>query len=299
MWETLVEAVSRATERESERGVFTTAIENLFLIRADEVRLPNLVAYRPVLCVVLQGRKETSFGDLAFSTGPGDAVFVGIDTLGMGRVVEASPQEPYLSLVIEIDMPTLREVLEEVEVAALPEETMARGIFAVDFDGSLADCALRMVRLLDTPRAIPLLAPAIMREICYWLLTGPHGPEVCRVARLTGPTRAIVEALRLLRERFAQPLRVEDLARAANMSPSVFHLRFKALTATTPLQYQKHLRLHEARRLLMEGEANVEAAAFQVGYQSPSQFSREYSRAFGLSPKRDSVQGRERLSQGF
>lgn len=292
MRETLIEAVSRATEGTSDHEVFTTAVEGLVLIRANQVQRPKLVAYQPVLCVVLQGRKVTEFGDRDFSTGPGDAVFVGVDTMGMGRVVEASPSEPYLSVVIALDMATLREVLEEVEVPPMTEEAMPRGVFKVDFDGSLADCALRMVRLLDTPRAIPLLAPAIMREICYWLLTGPHGPEICRVARLTGPTRAIVDALRILRERYTEPLRVEELARAANMSPSVFHLRFKALTATTPLQYQKHLRLHEARRLLMDGETNVEAVAFQVGYQSPSQFSREYSRAFGLSPKRDAVSGK-------
>lgn len=286
MLEPLIELVSRATEGSPQEVAFPTALDCLTLLRSDRERSPNLVLYRPALCIVVQGRKRTRFGTLDLECGPGEAVLVGIDTLGLGRVIEASPSQPYLGLVIELDLPTLREVLEEIDTPTV-EESVRQGIFPIAFDAPLVDCALRMVRLLDTPRAIPLLAPAIMREICYWLLTGPHAAEVCRIAPLQGPTRALIDSLRLLRERFTEPLRIEDLARAANMSPSVFHLRFKALTATSPLQYQKQLRLHEARRLLMSGEANVEAAASQVGYASPSQFSREYSRTFGMPPRRD------------
>lgn len=289
MSESLVEAVTRLTEARQESTAFPTAVEWLTLLRADHERTPNLVLYRPALCIVLQGAKTTAFGDLRFDCGPGQAVLVGIATPGLGRVVRASPEEPYIGLIIELDMATLREVLEEIDSPPALDETVQAGIFGVDFDGPLADCARRMVGLLDTPRAIPVLAPAIMREICYWLLTGPHRAEVCRIVRLSGPVRAIVDSLRILRERFAEPLRVEELARAANMSASVFHLRFKALTATSPLQYQKRLRLHEARRLLIGNEANVETAAFRVGYESPSQFSREYTRTFGLSPRRDAA----------
>ena len=285
----LVEAVARATEGGGERTAFPTAVEGLTLLRADRERSPNLVLYRPSLCVVVQGAKRTAFGELRFDCDAGGALFVGIATAALGRIVQASPTEPYLGLVIELDMATLREVLEEVDVPSAPDDAVRAGVFRVEFEGALADCARRMVSLLDTPRAIPTLAPAIMREIGYWLLTGPHGGEVCRMARLNGPTRAIVDALRILRERFAEPLRVEELARAANMSPSAFHLRFRALTATSPLQYQKSLRLHEARRLLMASEANVETAAFRVGYESPSQFSREYARTFGLPPRRDTA----------
>jgi len=289
MLEGLIEAVLRVTESGAEHVAIATAVDGLTLLRSNHARSPNMVIYRPALCVVLQGAKESSFGDLEFNCGPGDAVLVGIATPSVGKVVQASATEPYLGMVIELDMAIFREVLEEIDVPSLPDDAVQSGVFAVSFDATLADCALRMVRLLETPRAIPVLAPAIMREICYWLLTGPSGPAVCHVARLSGPTRAIVDSLRLLRERFAEPLRVEDLARAANMSPSVFHHRFKALTSTSPLQYQKHLRLHEARRLLMAGEANVETAAFRVGYVSPSQFSREYTRTFGLPPRRDAV----------
>lgn len=289
MQETLTQAITRLTEGRSDEVAIPTAVDGLTLLRSDHKRNPSLVVYRPALCVVLQGRKRTAFGESHYECAAGDAVLVGIATPGIGQVIEASASEPYLGLVVEIDMPTLREVLEEVEPPIVDDDTIRPGIFPVDFEGPLADCAARMVRLIETPRAIPLLAPAIMREICYWLLTGPRGAEVCRVAKVGGPTRAIVDSLRVIREHFAEPLKVEELARNANMSPSVFHLRFKALTSTSPIQYQKQLRLHEARRLLMEGEANVETAAFQVGYQSPSQFNREYSRTFGMSPRRDAV----------
>ncbi len=295
MLEHLIEIATRVTEGRPDDVAFPTAVEGLTLLRSDHERNPNLVLYRPALCAVIQGAKRTMFGELEIKCGPGEAVLVGITTLGLGRVVEASPTEPYLGLVIEIDMATLREVLEEIDAPSAMDEPVRVGIFPVDFGGPLLDCARRMVGLLDTPRAIPTLAPAIMREICYWLLTGPRGGEVCRLARVSGSTRAIVDSIRILRERFSEPVRVEELAKAANMSLSAFHLRFKALTATSPLQYQKQMRLHEARRLLLGSDTNVESVAFQVGYESPSQFSREYSRTFGLSPRRDAVGRRQIL----
>ena len=287
--ETLIDAVLRHTAHREEGTAFPTAVDGLVLLRSDRERSPSLVLYRPCLCVVLQGAKRTTFGDLAFECGPGEAMLVGIAAPAVGKIVKALPAEPYLGLVIEFDPATLREVLEEIDTPPDTGDNVRAGVFPVEFGESLADCVRRMVGLIETPRAIPTLAPAIMRGICYWLLTGPQGGDVLRVARLNGPTRAIVDALRVIRERFAEPLRVEAMARAANMSPSAFHLRFRELTATSPLQYQKGLRLHEARRLLLAREANVEGAAFQVGYESPSQFSREYARTFGGPPRRDTA----------
>ena len=153
--------------------------------------------------------------------------------------------------------------------------------------GMLIDCTLRTIRLLETPKAIPVLYPAIMREICYWLLTGPHGGEVMRMTLANSHAERVVKAIHTLRDRFAEPIRIDELASIAKMSPSAFHRQFKAITAMTPLQYQKQLRLLEARRLIVAEAANVETAAFQVGYESPSQFSREYSRMFGAPPRRD------------
>jgi transcriptional regulator GlxA family with amidase domain len=146
-----------------------------------------------------------------------------------------------------------------------------------------------MVRLLDTPDAIPMIYPLLMREISYWLLTGPHGGEIAGLALSSSRSQRVISAIHALRERFAEPVRIEDLARTAQMSPSAFHREFKALTSMTPLQYQKQLRLLEARRLMTADTANVETAAFQVGYESPSQFSREYARMFGAPPRREVV----------
>jgi transcriptional regulator GlxA family with amidase domain len=148
----------------------------------------------------------------------------------------------------------------------------------------------RLMRVLDTPKAIPVLYPAIMREICFWLLTGAHGGEVRKLGLPDSHTRRITDAIYLLRDNFARPIRVEELAAAARMSLSSFHQHFKTLTSMTPLQYQKQLRLLEARRLMTADGANVSSAAYRVGYESASQFSREYSRMFGAAPKRDAME---------
>ena len=153
-----------------------------------------------------------------------------------------------------------------------------------DFQGPLADCALRLVRLLQTPKAIPTLCPLIMREICYWLLTGSHGGDIARMALANSPSQRVISAMHSLRSRFRETVRMDDLAAIARMSTSALHRQFKALTS---LQYQKQLRLLEARRLMVSRAFNVEAAAFEVGYESPSQFNREYARMFGSPPKRD------------
>jgi transcriptional regulator GlxA family with amidase domain len=144
--------------------------------------------------------------------------------------------------------------------------------------------------MLGTPDAIPILYPSVMREICFWLLTGPNGGEVCKLALPTRHTRRMAEAIYFLRKNFVRPVRIEELAAAARMSPSSFHQHFKMLTSMTPLQYQKHLRLLEARRLMVAGGTSVTDTAYQVGYESASQFSREYARMFGLPPKRDATE---------
>jgi transcriptional regulator GlxA family with amidase domain len=181
----------------------------------------------------------------------------------------------------------MRDVMATLDEPPQATGVVEHGVFVTDFGGPLAECALRMVRLLTTPRAVPALYPAIMREICYWLLTGPHGADVVAMTLANGHAQQVVDAIHLLRARFAEPVRIEDLARSAQMSSSAFHRTFKALTAMTPLQYQKRMRLLEARELMASEGINVETAAFQVGYQSPSQFSREYARMFGAPPKRD------------
>jgi transcriptional regulator GlxA family with amidase domain len=174
----------------------------------------------------------------------------------------------------------MREVMEWLDNPPAGGD-LGCGVFVTDFDRPLADCTFRMVRLLRTPKAIPVLYPAIMREICYWLLTAPHAGEVARMTLSNSHAQRMINAIHVLRDRLAEPVRIDELATVAQLSAPAFHRQFKVLTSMTPLQYQKRLRLLEARRLMVSGPVNVEMAAFQVGYESPSQFSREYSRMFG------------------
>jgi transcriptional regulator GlxA family with amidase domain len=177
-----------------------------------------------------------------------------------------------------------------MEMLPLPPQTTREvnsGVFVTDFDGPLADCVMRIIRLLDTPGVIPALYPLIMREIYYRLLSGPHGAEVASIALANSHTKSVIRAIHSLRDHFAQPVRIEELAAMAQMSPSAFHRQFKQITSMTPLQYQKRLRLGEARRLMLTEASSPETAAYQVGYESASQFSREYNRMFGASPRRD------------
>ena len=156
-------------------------------------------------------------------------------------------------------------------------------------NGPLADCVTRLARMARTPEAARILFPAVMREICYWLLTGPHGGAVAKLALPDTRTERVARAIHHLRDRFSQTVRTSDLADIAGMSLSSFHQHFRRMTDMTPVQYQKQLRLLEARRLMVSNGANVSEAAYEVGYESPSQFSREYTRAFGTAPKRDAM----------
>lgn len=287
MGDGLLEAVRRYTEAQTGPGPFATAIQGVQILRSDREKQPRYLIFKPALCIVVQGAKWAIFGEKRFDYRAGQALVVSIEMPALGTVVEASPAEPYLGVIIEFDLGLMREVMESLD--ALPEWSLQtkHGVFVTDFGGPLADCALRAVRLLESPQAIPVLYPAIMREICYWLLTGPHGSDVMRMTVGKSHTEGVLHAIHSLRNRFSEPVRIEELAEAARMSPSAFHRQFKLITSMTPLQYQKQLRLMEARRLMVANEANVETAAFQVGYESPSQFSREYSRMFGLPPRRD------------
>lgn len=249
--------------------------------------MDNHFVYQPSLCITLQGAKQMHVGDEMLHYGPMQCLVVSMDIPACGRIVAASPVEPFVGIAIGLDVVMMREVLEQLDTPPVPSERTGRGMFVADVEGPLADCVMRMVRLTDTPKAIPILYPALMREFYYWLLSGPNGAELCKQAMPDSHMERIAKAIHLLRNNFAQTLRVEQLAEVANMSASSFHQHFKALTLMTPLQFQKQLRLLEARRLMTADAINVAEAAYQVGYESASQFSREYSRAFGVAPKRD------------
>jgi AraC-like DNA-binding protein len=245
--------------------------------------------YRPSLCLVVQGAKEMALGAHVFPYHRMQALVVSLDVPAAGRVTEASPKQPYLAISLELDTGLIAEVLAELGPKSLPDREPSLGLFVADIDETLAGAFERLLRLLDTPAAIPVLGRQTLREIYYWLLAGPHGAAIARLTSPEGHAQRIGRALALLREDFARPIRVADLARLAGMSPSSFHQHFKALTAMTPLQYQKQLRLIEARRMIAAEAGSVAGIAYRVGYESPSQFSREYSRLFGAPPRRHAV----------
>lgn len=284
----LLKAVERYTQQ---RGAgdshFVTAIEGMIMLRSDHERPPSRLIMKPALCVVVQGAKWSIFGDRRYDYGPGRALVVSVEMPAFSRVTKASPEAPFMGVVISLDPGVVRDVMACMDAPQQPENRPSQSALVSDFDGPLEDCVLRLVRLLDTPRAIPVLAPMIMREICYWLLAGPQGGAVAKVVLANGHAERVVTAIHALRNQFAETVRIEDLAAVAQMSPSAFHRQFKALTSMTPLQYQKQMRLLEARNLMAIGAANAEVAAYQVGYESASQFSREYARFFGAPPRRD------------
>ena len=283
----LLEAVRRYTETQSGESPFRTAIQGLTVLRADQERRPHYLIFKPALCVVVQGAKWAIFGDRRLDYRAGQALVVSVEMPAFGRVAEASPSEPYLGVIVEFDLAVMRAVMDELPVPPKAGDPGRQSVVVTDFDGPLADCVLRMVQLLDTPEAIPVLYPGVMREMCYRLLTGPHGGQVATMALAHGHEHRVLEAIHALRARFAEPVRIAELAEVARMSSSAFHRQFKQITSMTPLQYQKQLRLLEAQRLMVAADANVETAAFQVGYESASQFSREYARMFGMPPRRN------------
>lgn len=278
-------------------GLFPTRIAGVNVVKSYQSMLPMRNIYRPSLCVVIQGAKEIHFGEDRLDYGAMECLVVSVELPASGRIVEASRQAPYLGVTIDLDVAMLREVMHQLDPQPAPVNA-GPCMFVGKVDEPLADCILRLIRLSQTPQAIQVLYPSVMREICYWLLSGPHGGELRNLALPESSTERVAKAIRLLHQQFAKTLRVEQLAEAARMSPSSFHQHFKALTSMTPLQFQKQLRLLEARRLMVADAASVGEAAYQVGYESASQFSREYSRTFGVAPKRDAL-NQKRLHERY
>lgn len=271
------------------QGLFPTPIGGVNIIRSFQEMMPMRQIYRPSLCVVIQGAKQILFGEDVLDYCAMECLVVSVELPASGRIVEASPEAPFVGMTMDLDVATMRDVLEQLDPPPDPVAGPGPCVFVGQVDAPLADCILRLVRMSETPKAIPILYPSVMREICYWLLSGPHGGALRNLALPESNSERVVKAIYFLRDHFAQTLRVEQLAEVARMSPSSFHQHFKALTAMTPLQFQKQLRLLEARRLMVADAANVAEAAYQVGYESASQFSREYSRMFGVAPKRDAM----------
>jgi AraC-like DNA-binding protein len=247
--------------------------------------MPMPAVYEASLCLIAQGSKRVSLGEQNVVYDASHYLLVSVDLPLVGHVLEASRTNPYLCCKIDLDQTTLADLL-TTELRTAPSiELSPLAVYPADAD--LVDAACRLVRLLDQSEHIATLAPLIEREILYRLLKGPHGPTLRRIAAGDSHLGKISRAIAWIRTHYREAIRIEEIASAANMSPSSLHEHFKAVTTLTPLEFQKQLRLQEARRLMFAEGVGAGAASFAVGYQSPSQFSREYRRLFGSSPRRD------------
>ncbi|MGV1788999.1 AraC family transcriptional regulator N-terminal domain-containing protein [Rhizobium sp. A37_96] len=271
-----------------EDGEFATPIPSVTLHRQSADTPLQHRAYRPAFAVVVQGRKSLTLGADTFHYGAGQYVLTALDLPVSTQITGVANATPYLCFAMSLESDRLNELLSRVSIPrqALTGDAM-RGLAVSHAPPELLDATLRLIRLLDTPDDIPAMAPLIEQEILYRLLTGPDGPRLLQIATAEGQSNRVARAVSWLRSNFAQPLRIEELAERVGMSVSSLHHHFKAVTAMSPMQYQKQLRLHEARRLMVVEQLDVGSAGHRVGYQSPSQFSREYSRLYGLPPLKD------------
>lgn len=251
---------------------------------------------RPMVILVLQGAKRLAVAGQEQDFGASQCAIVSADMPIAARVLEACAEKPYLALAIELEMAALREVGAQSDTASIDRSPMRGRLFADDLDDMVLDCALRLMRLIDRPDAIPLLRPGIARELHYWLLSGRHGHALRALADPGSHASRLSAAIAVLRAEYRDRIPVERLASASAMSLTAFHRHFKQMTSLTPGQYQKRLRLIEARRLMLEEGSAASSAAFDVGYESVSQFTREYRRLFEAPPKRDARRSRSPLN---
>lgn len=262
-------------------------IKDFYLFRVSTPGEPIHSVYKPSLCVVAQGSKEFFLNDERYVYDPDNYLLVTAELPLIGQVLEASKEQPYLSLLLELDPSLVGSVITEVGDIASQNDADVKAIHVSSLDADLLDAVLRLVRLLDNPSEAPFLAPMITKEIIYRLWMGDQRDRLLQIVNSEGNTSLVAKAIGLINDDFDQHLRVESIASELGMSVSGFHHHFKAVTAMSPLQYQKRLRLQEARRLLLGGGLNATDVAFRVGYNNSSHFSREYKSLFGLPPKRD------------
>ena len=291
----LDEMTALMTRFTSGDGIHPTAVARLSLARWGRPGERMPAVYPPCLCVIAQGSKVLMLGDERYVYDRSRFIVASVALPLTGQVIEATPDKPYLCFMLELEPKAVASLLLDADADAdatgsappRTEKGTARGLFLNQASPVFIESVLRMLRLLATPEDIRALAPLAEREILYRLLKSDEGWRLRQLAAGQGQARRIAKAIAWLRTHFHEGLRVEELADEANMSVSSFHAHFKSVTAMSPLQYQKQLRLQEARRLLLTDTVDAATAGHRVGYESPSQFSREYRRAFGVPPATD------------
>jgi AraC-like DNA-binding protein len=268
-------------------GVQETSVPQLGLFRADQPSMPTPNVYDAMLCLVVAGRKRGFICRQTVEYVAGDALLITVDLPVVGTILEADPERPYLAVNIRLHRPTVAAVVLESEPTSISGDDRELGMRVARASPEVLDATLRLVRLLDHPRDIAVLAPLVEREILYRLLMGPWGRTLLEISRAESRLSQVSRAVEWLRTNYADDFSAEALARVATMSVSSLNRHFRAVTAMSPLEYQKQIRLQEARRRLLVGADDVTGVGYAVGYRSVSQFTREYRRQFGEPPGRD------------
>jgi AraC-like DNA-binding protein len=282
-----MQEIATTLARHATDDITPTSVPGLTLYRFSRGRSADMpLIYTPMVCVMALGEKHVVLGNRIFRYSANDYLLSSLDLPVTGTILRSSEERPYLSLSLAIEPAVLSEMV--LNLPSSPQPASPSCALAIGHvDAPLHDACLRLVRLLDDPSMIATLAPLITREIFYRLLRGQHGSMLCQSFANSGRTAQIANAMRWIRGHFDEPFSSETLAQTVHMSVPSLNRHFRAVTAMSPLQYQKHVRLQEARRLLIAEGQDAATAAFKVGYASPSQFSREYARAFGASPRAD------------
>lgn len=283
----LNELSSRITTRYDDERHIKTPIDALSLYVNPQKTDMMATLYEPSLCIIAQGAKEVSWGDELYQYNAGMFLLASIHTPAHVRIIEASEAKPYAGLTITFTLEQIFEVIKEIDNGSEPLSDMQDSLYFATMDERLQDAVLRLVRLLDTPEDIKVLSPLIIKEILYMVMRTEGADLIRHYIREGSLTQRVVKAISDIKEEFSEKLSVKELAKSVGMSESSLYANFKKITRMTPLQFQKQLRLQEARRILLTQQVEIAQAAFEVGYESPSQFSREYSRMFGLPPKED------------
>ncbi|HEV2566327.1 MAG TPA: AraC family transcriptional regulator [Microvirga sp.] len=290
---TLLDIVRRyADAHADENGIAVTPIPGLTFIRQVAPTELQYAINKPLVAMVLQGTKRVMVGSNTFDFGVGESLLITADVPTVSQITRANISVPYFSVVIDLDPSVIESLL--VEMGPAPPATGA-AVRVDPTEAEVADAALRLMRLLDRPASVPILQPQLIRELHFWLLSGRHGGDIRNLGVTDSRAHRVARAVALIRDNFSRALGVEQLAEAAGMSVSSFHEHFRAITSLTPLQFQKQLRLIEARRMMMAEGEMISNAAYAVGYESVTQFTREYSRMFGMPPARDMKTAKMRM----
>lgn len=274
-------------------GDYQTAIPQLMMARRSGRTDPLACMYMLGLAVVAQGSKRVTLNDQVVDYAPGQSLLVTVDLPVVSQVTQADMAQPFLGMLIKLDMRALVQLAADMALPPLPRDQAAQGLSLAALEEPLLDAVVRLVRLLQEPQHIERLAPLVQQEIMVRLLTGPHGPYLRHLMAAGTPSHQIAQAIAWLRNNYSRDVLMDELAARAHMSPSTFRAHFRSLTGMSPLQYQKQLRLQEARQLMLTQALDASSTAIRVGYESVSQFNREYSRQFGAPPQRDIKRMRE------